>query len=147
MRRAIVAKKAPLTLEEAAEVLGWEEATRARKLRRFLLRSEATSGQRVLIRNGVLGRGVRYSILLSALRDAFPEMFDRRALVVDAIREELDERDEEIAERLDTLEARTDRLDRDAEAAKKSRVEARVFALERVTKQLGLDFAKKSGPA
>jgi hypothetical protein len=67
----------PMSLDMAAQVLGWSGGKRGERLQRVLMAKERRLGREILAHNGIVGRGRRYGITMAMLRRYCPEMFLR----------------------------------------------------------------------
>lgn len=100
---------APVSLRAAAVALGWKGAPRsaASRLLRHLRAVEARDGCSLLVPAGGEGHGRRYNVSLEVLREFCPDLFpSRREELASMLRAELaklDERIEQVADRVELL--------------------------------------------
>jgi hypothetical protein len=90
--------RALLDLKRAADLVGIKGKWRHVKLQRLVEAKEAALGRPILLRYGGKGRGTRYRVTLSALREACPELFTRRDELAEEMQESFERFQDQIAE-------------------------------------------------
>jgi hypothetical protein len=96
---------APLSIIEAAQLLGWTTDHKAKRLRRYLLAADARCGRRLLVRSAGPTRP-SYTVTVASLRRFCPELFDRATELSIVVRRELTQLREDMREGDDALRAR-----------------------------------------
>lgn len=114
----------PMRLSELARMLGIDGARAGRRAMRQLQGIERVKGVTLMTRSGS-GRGTRYIVHLSVLREHHPDLFYRRDEAQEALREWVEEYDEKLVRATD----RTDTLARIV-SEKIRKLELRVASLE-----------------
>ncbi len=89
-----------LDLTQAARLLGVGEGTKRpdEVLLRLLEKKENATGHQIMTRLGGSGRGVRYRVTLTAIRDYCPEFFSKRDEMAEVLKEQFEALEDRIAE-------------------------------------------------
>lgn len=102
----------PMSIPEAAVVLGWPTDHEARRLRRYLLAAHARCGCRLLARRGGEGAaGARYTVTVAHLRRYCPELFDRATEIGLAVSREIQQMRADLTDVDDSLRVRVAHLE------------------------------------
>ena len=96
---------APMSITEAAAVLGWPTDHKGKRLRRYLLAADARCGRKLLVRSAGPTRP-SYTVTVAHLRRYCPELFDRATELSIVVRREMTQLREDMREGDDALRAR-----------------------------------------